>query len=70
MEKSSDKLYQQNQVESVGASIGLVMYSDCNGDFSAWFDLADKTMYQVKAQGRRSVLVYDPAMQFDEYGCK
>jgi len=60
------KLYQQGEVESIGASIGLVMHSDCDGEFTSWFDLADKTMYQVKRQGRRSVLVYDTSMRFQE----
>lgn len=59
------KLYQQGHVETVGASIGLVMYSDCDGDFSEWFDLADRAMYRVKQEGRRSVLVYDKSEELN-----
>ena len=47
------------KIEGVGASVGMVMYKDCNSGFTDWFELADKTMYKVKHSGRRAVLVYD-----------
>lgn len=58
------KIHDGKKIEDVGASIGMVMYQDCQSDFSDWFDLADKTMYKVKQEGRRAVLVYEKNMSF------
>ena len=43
----------------VGVSMGIVTSDYYNGDYDAWFKLADEAMYDVKKKGKNSYCIYN-----------
>lgn len=50
---------ESNLIAHVGSSIGVVLCPEYADDFATAFELADSSMYKVKQNGKRSIIVYD-----------
>ena len=53
----------QEQIHSGTASLGIVVFTDEQGDAEMLLKSADAAMYQAKNAGRNQARFYDPAMQ-------